>query len=306
VLASISHLVQTPLLIRLQPVRAVMLPWFVLVVLIAYGTVRAFRSRHPSWPWLVAAIGTSMLHGGLGTLVVTVAAVILAFSTVTSPSLRSWIMSPVVFGGFSVLIAVAALATGRSSHFVIGAIMLLAISFFSLVPMTSVWRAFGVLACVVSAASISSTIYFRIEPAESTSRPRVDRQYTEMLEWIRQETSKGARFAVEPNSGFFRARSLRASVNQTIPAIVWVDPLQSVEDERIASQVDQIWNYDDLSTKREVLERLASQVGFEYILARESSFLRDEAVFSSGPFFLFRLGEKTPRAVHQSDRNEPD
>lgn len=287
ILSAVSHASQMPFLIRLQPMRMFIVPWFGCIVLVAVGASRAFLTRDASWPWLAAVVGTSLLHGGISILVMPLCAVVLLVSPTGVSLTRTWARSRIALGGVVIVGLAMALGSGRSLHFLLGVLVvasILALSFLTKAPKLVASMLCVVLVCF---GAVSSWVYFCVEPSRSTGRPRVDKDYRRTLEWIRDNTPRDSRFATEPGMAFFRTRSLRTSVNETIPAVVWVDPFQYRDSKEKAGMVDAL--FQEGGKSQEEVEAISRLYGFKYVVARESVFPPFQLIFSSGPFHVFRV-----------------
>ncbi len=289
VLSTVAHFTQHATLVRLQPMRMLELPWFACVAVVAIGTSRAMRANDPAWPWLAATIAVSSVHGGIQIVMLPAAATMVAAQTLGDRNASMWGVSRAAFAALAFAALALAIGSGRSVHFDIGVALLIAVLVVSALSLPRWASMTAVLAVAIAGGALSSWIYFRVEPAESTGRPRVDHDYIAALDWIRDNTEVQARFATEPGMAFFRARALRTSVNEAIPAVVWVDPKRSIDGTERIARTSSIFEASILPWLPGELEEMSHQLGFDYALTRQRSFVAAEPEFSSGPFHVFRI-----------------
>lgn len=118
---------------------------------------------------------------------------------------------------------------------------------------------------------------------------RQNEDFKAACQWIAKNTPKNARFITainDKNSGNFRARALRMSINEGQSALYWVAPLVGEENGRQFSQVQENWNGERWNVSN--LFSLAKKAEVDFILI-ESEIPEDNAIYRAGNFYILSV-----------------
>lgn len=117
--------------------------------------------------------------------------------------------------------------------------------------------------------------------------PRVDPEWNNVRRWCQANTSKFDRFITPPEDDNFRSLAMRTSASERTSALVWVDPDQYLENDRIADRA--AIGYANNKTDLNYLFKLASEWHCSYIIAKGGLQPPANVVYQIGKYSVVKV-----------------
>jgi len=117
---------------------------------------------------------------------------------------------------------------------------------------------------------------------------KMDSDWDKTRLWCKNNTKKDDTFITPPNGNNFRILSLRSTVSEEMPALLWVDPFEYVKNHVRVKIVEQ--GHSSMKWNLKYLFSLAQKWRVGYVVTKGSFDPNDiSPVFSSGDFSVFKV-----------------